>query len=290
MTARRPSDLEVEQWRLGELPAAQAQRVAAALEELDDPRRHPTDAEDAVLFERLPPAEFAEEVTRRAELANRRDAARADAELERRRRLEWLWAPVAVAAVILLGFLIWRGGMGRAGDPDRGESGGVNGRPVVAVRDPVDREPTRIKGLAPRLIVRVKDGAELRPLQDGDVAHHGDVLQLSYVAAGMAHGAIVSIDGAGVVTVHLPGEGSSDTRIQQRKETPLPYSYELDDAPGFERFYFVTSPRPLSRREVVAAAESLAASGMASERERLPLDDEGLVQVSVRLDKEAAQR
>ena len=66
---------------------------------------------------------------------------------------------------------------------------------------------------------------------------------------------------------------------------PLAYSYELDDAPAFERFFFATSAAPFPVTEVVAAANELAGSRNARERElSLPA---GVDQTSMLIAKEA---
>ena len=290
---RRPSDLEVERWRLGELTDAQAKIVENALRVLGDPRLESTQTEDQALFEQLPPREFAAEVVRRAELQDktakiRREAAR-ERDEERNRQLNWLWAPVAVAAVLLLVVLIWsRAGLAPGEGP---EERGVNEDTKVAVRDPRDpaQDPTvRIKGSRPVLVIRVKEGSKLRELGDQDEVGEGDVLQLSYVAGSKKHGVIVSIDGSGVVTTHLPSEPSGDTRLRQRKETPIGHSYELDDAPEFERFIFVASDRPLDPKAVTAAARKLARDRRRVKDGQLPLDAglaKDVVQTSVLLRK-----
>ncbi|HEY5908808.1 MAG TPA: hypothetical protein VIZ31_12255, partial [Vicinamibacteria bacterium] len=87
----------------------------------------------------------------------------------------------------------------------------------------------------------------------GSLAHDHDLVQLAYQAVGRRYGAIVSIDGRGVVTQHLPASGSEAAPLQAGAPVPLPQAYELDDAPGFERFYLVTSDAPFPLESVVAA-------------------------------------
>ena len=81
-------------------------------------------------------------------------------------------------------------------------------------------------------------------LNAGSVAQAGDRLQLSVVGAAEQHAVVCSLDGNGQVTLHFPMDGSS-TKLT---ESPfnLPNSYELDDAPGFERFVLITSSNPIS--------------------------------------------
>jgi hypothetical protein len=132
----------------------------------------------------------------------------------------------------------------------------VLARPVT----PPDDEGTRIKGLQPQLLVHRKtpDGAD--PLTDGAQVHPGDVLQLSYVAAGRAYGAVVSIDAAGVVTLHLPEHEGPALRLTGSGAHVLPHAYALDDAPGWERFFLVTSDQPFDASRVLDAARALGAA------------------------------
>ncbi|MDE2832664.1 MAG: hypothetical protein OXN20_21310, partial [Gemmatimonadota bacterium] len=68
-------------------------------------------------------------------------------------------------------------------------------------------------------------------------------------------GVIVSVDGRGTVTRHLPASGTSAVRLIQGDPVPLDYSYELDDAPKWERFYFLTADASFDVRDVVQVAK-----------------------------------
>ena len=119
-------------------------------------------------------------------------------------------------------------------------------------------EETRVKGLEPRLTVHRQRAGEAEPLADGALAASGDVVQLAYVAAGRAHGVILSVDGRGTVTLHAPESGTGSVPLAPAGTHALPGAYALDDAPGFERFFLVTAEAPFSLEEVLAAARSLA--------------------------------
>ncbi|RKH38777.1 ActD-like protein, partial [Corallococcus llansteffanensis] len=128
-------------------------------------------------------------------------------------------------------------------------------------------EPTRSKGLQPRLDVHRQSAARSERLTDGAHAQAGDVVQLSYTSAGKAHGVLVSVDGRGAVTLHLPETGEAGQKpghqsaVLERSGTHLlPRAYELDDAPGFERFFFITADAPFALDGVLSAARVLAAS------------------------------
>ncbi|MCO4773011.1 MAG: ActD-like protein [Deltaproteobacteria bacterium] len=145
-------------------------------------------------------------------------------------------------------------------------------------------EVTRLKGLEPHVVVH-RRGANDRSerLAAGTAVEPGDVLQLSYVASGEGYGAIVSIDGAGVVTLHHPEMATAPAVLDGDGRINLPYSYELDDAPGFERFVFVTSDQPLDLEAVLLGAKRLAGTPAARDAE-LPVDSH-LHQHSLLLEK-----
>jgi hypothetical protein len=120
-------------------------------------------------------------------------------------------------------------------------------------------EDTMIKGPAKVHVYRHGAGVDER-LGDGARAARGDLLQLAYSAGeGGAFGALLSIDGGGHVTLHLP-EGAAQTaaRLSAKGEVKLPSAYELDDAPAFERFVLVTSDAPFAMANVLDAARALA--------------------------------
>ncbi len=116
-------------------------------------------------------------------------------------------------------------------------------------------EVVRIKG-DPQLMIHGKQGNDTIRLYPDASAEEGDVLQLTYSSKGAAHGVIFSIDGRGFVTLHFPADEMTSTRLEQKGIHPLGFSYELDDAPGFERFFFVWSKEDIDVRRVLEAAEN----------------------------------
>ena len=87
-----------------------------------------------------------------------------------------------------------------------------------------------------------------------------DVIRLGYQAAGRAFGVIVSMDGRGTVTQHLPATGTAAVALRPGGQVLLDAAYELDNAPRWERFCLVTSERPFDLGVVLDAAR-LAARG-----------------------------
>ncbi|WP_455381899.1 hypothetical protein [Salinispira pacifica] len=147
----------------------------------------------------------------------------------------------------------------------------------------------RAKGIRPTLMIYRHSANEAELLQNGDIVEAGDTLQISYVSAGKKYGAIVSIDGRGAVTVHLPdayasGRSSQAAPLEPHGQTALPFAYQLDNAPKFERFFLVVSDNRFPVSEVTSDAEKLAESGKAYTADKLPLPS-GFEQMSVLLKK-----
>ncbi len=147
---------------------------------------------------------------------------------QRRRRFITLIGVIGTACVLLVAVRV------------------ISARPIGRDANPTisdGSEITRAKG-APRVLAfrQAEDHAE--PLVEDALVKSGDVIQLRYKAEGAPHGVIASIDGAGEVTLHYPATEKASTALAA-KATSLPHSYALDDAPGFERFFFVTCDEPI---------------------------------------------
>lgn len=261
----RVPDLMIEKLALGELPDARAGALRQRLGAEADERLAAIERSNAEILQEHPPGEVAAEVRRR--LA-RQHAGAANA------RPGWFsWAPVAVAAGVMLVWWVGRGVDGPGGTPDSG--------PAVIAEADVEALPAKgpgadggappeqifLKGDPVLAIDRVHDGRPQR-LRERDAVTVGDRLQVTYNAKGAQQGVVVSIDGAGVATLHFPASETDDPRLAHGGPVPLPESYELDDAPGFERFFFVTVDVPQPRlpvAQVLEAARALASSDAARE-------------------------
>lgn len=235
----RTPDWLLERIALGELPPeALAHARARLLQEPDGAARLAAlEADSAATLSRHPPTQVTHQV---ADQARVRRAWLHEARRERPARrfpaLAALVPALAAAALVVLA------------------------RPPVSVsvepETPV--EETRVKGLEPRLAVHRQRAQAAEALADGALAAPGDVVQLAYVAAGRAHGVILSVDGRGTVTLHAPESGTGSVPLAPAGTHALPGAYALDDAPGFERFFLVTAETPFTLEEVLAAARSLA--------------------------------
>ncbi len=245
----RVPDLYVEKLALGELSSDEAKALHARLAAEPDgaARLAAVRASNDEVLVAHPPAEVARDIEDRLRQARARhddERGRAGAH----RASWWLSVPaLAAAAVALLVVLP------NTLPSDDGSAGLPTDGPVT-----VD-DGVRTKGLDPGLRVFARGEGEPRALRQGDLVRAGDVLQLAYVAAGARYGAIVSVDGRGEITVHLPAaqDPAVAAALEQRGVVSLSHAYALDDAPGFERFFFVTSSSPFAVGVVSRAVREL---------------------------------
>jgi hypothetical protein len=234
----------LERLALGELDAKAAgelrRRAAAAGEDLDAALAEIA-ASNAELLAEHPPARMAQAIRRRSEAARP----------PRRARI-WFAMPVVLAGAMALVLLV----------RPAGDHSGVDAP-----------ETTRVKGPAPsRLVVYRHERGGDRPLADGAAAAEGDLVQLAYRERHAGFGLLLSIDGAGTVTLHWPDKPSTGAApLETSGEARLPSAYQLDDAPSFERFFLVTARQPFPVATVVDAARALAARPPEARTAPLPL-------------------
>jgi hypothetical protein len=230
------STLRAEQVRRGERP------WPAAPEQADALRAHiaALDDDDARTLSRLSPAAFAARVV----AASSSSSSSSSSWTARAWRGGWgVPAALAAAAMVVV---------------------------AVGLRAPVESEGDRAKGTGgPALVVHHLVDGHARPLRSGDVVSAGAVVQVQTRAGGYPHGVVVSVDGAGAVTRHFPEPGAATTL--PAGTAALPFSFELDDAPDFERFFLVVAPHPLDPAAIVAAARATADAGTLDARTRTPL-------------------
>ena len=227
---RHIPDWELAMFRLGELPPERQQALQLRLESEPElaQRLAALDDREAELMARLPPRVLAADVAERAEATA--------LPMARRPRAWWVAAPFLAALLAL--FMV----------PPSTDA------PVPETTD----HSIRDKGVDPflRIYRQVPEGLE--ELGPDDSVGAGERLQISYAALGSTHGAVLSVDGRGAVTLHLPLEGPHAAELQPEGTVDLPVSYVLDDAPDYERFFLLTAARPFDLQPVIEAARALA--------------------------------
>jgi hypothetical protein len=232
----RVPELMLEQYALGELSEAERLAVAAALgsDASLRVRLAELEASDETILSEAPPAEIAAAIRRRM-LSSRRGGSGAF------KPVSALLFPAAAVLLVLVGSIMSKG-----------------------ILLPSAGDLTRPKGGVPGISVYKKAASGAEELGDGASVAVGDVLQIRYAAGCSGYGAIFSLDGRGTLTRHLPSLGAvSGTRAPRLAEegAVLASAYELDDAPGFERFFIVTSSGAFDLAVVADALRDLAAAG-----------------------------
>ena len=110
----------------------------------------------------------------------------------------------------------------------------------VAMADVSGDDGLRIKGLSARMEVWKKTGDSAVQMENLGEAREGDEIQLRYAVAEKCFGLLFSMDGNGTITMHM-GHGNRAVELEPGKMTTLPFAYKLDNAPKFEKFFFLTS-------------------------------------------------
>jgi hypothetical protein len=269
---RNVPDWLLERLALGELDAetaADVRRRLAAEGRSPDDIMHAVATSNREILAELPASQAATEIRRRAARAGA-------AERPARRRLALWTLPVAVAGGLALTQMMSRtptneGAVSRVGESPE----------IIISKGP--------EGRATRLFVYRHGADGDQRLKDGSRAARGDLVQLAYRSHDGGYGVLLSIDGAGRVTLHWPEKVDGEAvALKSSAENRLPSAYELDDAPAFERFFLVRSATPFPVATAMDAARALAAQPSARKQSlELPAQFE---QISLALDKTPAAK
>lgn len=131
--------------------------------------------------------------------------------------------------------------------------------------------PQQIDLTRTQLLIHRKRNSHVELLRNGAPGKAGDLLQLGYISAKEPYGIILSIDGQGRVSLHFPGTKDLPASLVCHQKILLPNAIELDNAPAFERFFFITSNSPLEVAGILKAAEKLAKDIHRARKEVIPL-------------------
>jgi len=263
-------ELLVERYRLGEMSPSEHARFRRLLETDEELRRRLRALEDSdkEIGRRYPADWLAARIQERLG----REAS-PTSQIEHRRSFSWRTRITVAATTVIVLAVGWR----ILGPPEP--------TPTHTASNAPGRDE-RIKGRALALFRKTAEGSEL--LSDGARASAGDQIRIGYRAAGRSYGVILSIDGRGVVTRHFPLRGEEAAPLSREGLVLLDHAYELDDAPGWERFYLVTGGGAFRLEPVLKAAQTLAAKAGSPALGKLALSPP-LEQTSFVLIKEAAR-
>ena len=222
-------ELLIEQLHLGELDAQTAAQVRAALGADADALLADLAARDAMSQAQYPASLI---------------VPRVEARIRPTRR----WWPVVLPAILAATAGLW-----------------LAARPASTL-DPqaqslTSQDTVRAKGpLQPVLqVMRAESpaGPKTKPtaVQPAERLTAGDRVQLRFQPRGAHHAVIVSVDGRGATTLHVPDSNDESTALPVGAQRfTVGHAYELDDAPDYERFFLITSDDPLDPDALLSAA------------------------------------
>jgi hypothetical protein len=247
-------DIVLERYRLKELPPNEASQIEDRIQ-WDEPLRRRLAAlaqSDEDIRRRYPPDWMATRIGDRAGKSGAAEPARRNVT-----RSAIVWAPL-VAAAAVMALVIAVTVVPRIAERSS------SGTEPADIADGAEGSADRIKGLHPGLAVYRQTTRGSETLADGAVAHAGDLVRVGYRAAGKPFGVIFSIDGRGNVTLHLPPTGDRAAPLAREATVLLDQAYELDDAPLWERFYFITGEAPFAVAPILESAQRAAGARGAS--------------------------
>ncbi len=173
----------------------------------------------------------------------------------------WIWKPVTAFAVLAIAVFLGTNMMKPQNPVEQGME-----MAMVSTHD----DGIRTKGLQNRIELWQKTGDSIAMILDGAKVNAGDLLQIRTQVDKKCFAAVVSLDGRGNWTKHLPENGSQASAMEPGKSGFLPFSYQLDDAPRYEVFWLITSDSAFSVDSLMKSLEVLSGSPIAPPV--LPLD------------------
>ena len=158
---------------------------------------------------------------------------------------------------------------------------------ISIATNPATVETVRVKGNAdakafenrnPKINLYRQDGDKITSLKNGAFAKSGDVIQITYNAGNKNYGVIFSVDGNGNITRHFPEDSwQAEPLLHNYNETPLDFSYELDNAPDFECFVMVTSKEQFSLDDIETKIKNKTDIDYLRRLSYLPKKTEGII-------------
>ena len=240
-------DWKLERFLTGDLPESEMREIREleATDAMLAQRIKLLREDNKAILNKLPFEAVADRIAKAKDIA---DAAEAKKVASSFRFLKFASAAVLVLAVALVTLMTQRETVvtgGNVAGGDVAQARDAQNTQVALAETPSD---TRIKGLDARMEVWKKTEAGIVQLQDLDEVREGDEIQLRYAVPEKCYGLLFSMDGNGALTLHM-GDGAKAVELAPGKMNSLPFAYKLDDAPYFEKFFFVTSPKEFTVEE-----------------------------------------
>jgi hypothetical protein len=222
------SDLVLDRWLTGELPADQTERATAHVAScLSCRARREELARDREAFALAPPRLLLP--VSLSETAKRRSSR------------GWVLGAVAALAVAAGVAFLWM--ELREGAPGTGS----------------DRVASKGGGF--ELVGVVEHAGHQTRARSGDRVSPGDRVQLAYSTTTSTYLYVVGVDGTRRANSYFP-EGDAPSRVEPGTEVELPFSLVIDETPGAESFYGVACAEARTKTEVTRGIETAGASAV----------------------------
>jgi hypothetical protein len=273
MATTKPSipDVILELYALGELPADEMKRIDDLIES-DENLALRLDAlyiSNEKILATNQASDFAAAVERKLDLADRPQATdsadwsrgnvrREGGFMNWARRKWYVMAPAVAAAALLLIMIRMN----------------PTSNVTTLPHDPSITNTTRTKSLGAEIHVYRQVGNDIEELANQSLVENHDRLQISYCSLGWPYGVVFSIDGRGAVTLHHPANPNESTALEGQGEVEIPYGYEIDNAPDFERFFLVSAIDPIDVNMVLSRARDFARNPQQARRHNIILGED----------------
>lgn len=237
-------DWKLEKYLTGDLPAEEMREIRKmeATDEIFAGRVKMLREDNAAILKRLPFEKLSEKITM---MPGRSNAGAGNTVRVNFKLVKLAAAAALVLAVVTVALFSQRSLSEQSGTVlanNAKMANSVNGVQVmeVAMADVSGDDGVRIKGMDARMEVWKKTGDSAVQMENLGEAREGDEIQLRYAVAEKCFGLLFSMDGNGTITMHM-GHGNRAVELEPGKMTTLPFAYKLDNAPKFEKFFFLTS-------------------------------------------------
>ena len=229
-------DWKLEKYLTGDLPAEEMREIREmeATDEIFAGRVKMLREDNAAILKKLPFEKLSEKI---AMMPGRSNAGAGNTV-----RVNFKLVKLAAAAALVLAVVTVALFSQRSISQDGGTvlANRADGAQTMEVAMVDQNDDVRIKGLSARMEVWKKTGDSAVQMSHLDEAREGDEIQLRYAVAEKCYGLLFSMDGNGTITMHM-GDGNKAIGLEPGKMTTLPFAYKLDNAPKFEKFFFLTS-------------------------------------------------
>ena len=235
-------DWKLERYLTGDLPESDMREIREmeATDEIFANRVKMLREDNAAILKRLPFEKLSEKI---AMMPGRSNAGAGNTVRVNFKLVKLAAAAALVLAVVTVALFSQRSLSEQSGTVlanNANMANSVNGAQVMEVAMVDQNDDVRIKGLSARMEVWKKTGDSAVQMENLGEAREGDEIQLRYAVAEKCYGLLFSMDGNGTITMHM-GHENRAVELEPGKMTTLPFAYKLDNAPKFEKFFFLTS-------------------------------------------------